>query len=81
MSDIIFKDVSLTKRAPAWKFFHSNEETKLAKSQLGNCSELINWKNELSGLSNHLQLINKKILKWDKSHCNNTDLKAKKSGI
>ena len=28
MSDIIFKDVSLTKRAPAWKFLHSNEEKK-----------------------------------------------------
>ena len=33
MSGIIFKDVSLTKRAPAWKFFHSNEENKLAKCQ------------------------------------------------
>ena len=28
MSDIIFKYVILTKRAPAWKFFHSNEENK-----------------------------------------------------
>ena len=44
MSDIIFKDVSLTKRAPAWKFLHSNEEKKLAKCQLDNCSEVINWK-------------------------------------
>ena len=33
MLDIIFKDVNLTKRAPAWKFFHSNEENKLAKCQ------------------------------------------------
>ena len=33
MLDIIFKDVNLTKRAPAWKFFHSNEEYKLAKCQ------------------------------------------------
>ena len=39
MSDIIFKDVSLTKRAPAWKFFHANEEKRLAKCQIGNCSE------------------------------------------
>ena len=31
MSDIIFKDVSLTKRAPAWQFFHSNEDKKLAR--------------------------------------------------
>ena len=33
MSAIIFKDVSLTKWAPAWKFFHSNEENKLAQRQ------------------------------------------------
>ena len=33
ISDIIFKDVSLTKRAPAWKFFHSNEKNKLSKCQ------------------------------------------------
>ena len=39
MSDIIFKDVSLTKRAQAWKFFHSNEERKLAKCQVDKCSE------------------------------------------
>ena len=53
MSDIIFKDVSLTKRAQAWKFFHSNEERKLAKCQVDKCSEVINWKNGLSGLYNH----------------------------
>ena len=69
MSDIVFKDVSLTKRAPAWKFFHANEEKRLAKCQIGNCSEVINWKNGLSGLSNHLQLIHKKIIKRDKSPC------------
>ena len=56
MSDIIFKDVSLTKRAPAWKFFYSNEDKKLAKCQVDNCSKVINWKNGLSGLSNHTQL-------------------------
>ena len=57
MSDIIFKDVSLTKRAPAWKFFYTNEEKKLAKCQVDKSSECINWKNGLSGLSNHLNLI------------------------
>ena len=56
MSDIIFKDASLTKRAPAWKLFHSNEEKKLAKCQVDKCSD-VNWKNGLSGLSNHLNLI------------------------
>ena len=82
MSDIIFKDVSLTKRAPAWKFFHANEEKRLAKCQIGNCSEVINWKNGLSGLSNHLRLIHKKIIKRDKSPCKTPDAKtAKKSGI
>ena len=48
----VFKDVSLTKRGPAWRFFHSNEEKKLAKCQLDNFSEVINLKNGLSGLSN-----------------------------
>ena len=81
MSDIIFKDVSLTKRAPAWQFFHSNEDKKLAKCQLDNCSEIINWKNGLSGLSNHLRLIHKKIIKQDKSPSKTPDSKAKKSGI
>ena len=81
MSDIIFKDVSLTKRAPAWQFFHSNEDKKLAKCQLDNCSEVINWKNGLSGLSNHLRLIHKKIIKQDKSPSKTPDSKAKKSGI
>ena len=32
MSDIIFKGVSPTKRAPAWKFFHYNEDKKLEES-------------------------------------------------
>ena len=81
MSDIIFKDVSLTKRAPAWQFFHFNEDKKLAKCQLDNCSEVINWKNGLSGLSNHLRLIHKKIIKRDKSPSKTPDSKAKKSGI
>ena len=71
MSDIIFKDVSLTKRAPAWKFFHANEEKRLAKCQIGNCSEVINWKNGLSGLSNHLRLIHKKIIKPKSQELNN----------
>ena len=82
MSDIIFKDVSLTKRAPTWKFFHSNEEKKLAKCQLDNCSEVINWKNGLSGLSNHLRLIHKKVINRDKSPCKTPDSKkAKISGV
>ena len=55
MSDIIFKDVSLIKRAPAWKFFHANEEKRLAKCQIGNCSEVINWMNGSSGLSHNLR--------------------------
>ena len=77
MSDIIFKDVSLTKRAEAWKFFHSNEEKKLAKCQVDKCSEIINWKNGLSGLSNHLRLIHKKIINRDKSTCKTTDSKKR----
>ena len=63
------------------KFFHSTEEKKLAKSQLDNCSEFIKWKNELSGSSNHLWLIHKKIIRRDKSPCNTPDLKAQKSRI
>ena len=42
MSDIIFKDVNLTERAPAWKFFHSNEEKTLAKCHVDKCFEVIN---------------------------------------
>ena len=82
MSDIIFKDVSLTKGAQAWKYFHSNEERKLAKCQVDKCSEVINWNNGLSGLYNHLRLIHKKIINWDKSPCKTPDSKKdKKSGI
>ena len=81
MSDIIFKDMSLSKRAPAWKFFHSNEEKKLAKCQVDKCSEVINWKNGLSGLYNHLRLIHKKIINRDKSPCKTPDSKKDKKNL
>ena len=61
--------MSLTKRAPVWKFFHSNEEKKLAKCQVDKCYEIINWKNGLSGLSNHLNLISKyPLIQVSKKH-------------
>ena len=82
MSDIIFKDVSLKKRAQAWRFFHCNEEKKLAKCQVDKCSEVINWRNGQSGLSNHLRLIHKIIINRDKSPCKTPNSnKDKKSGI
>ena len=55
MSDITFKDVSLTKRAPAWKLLHSNEEEKPSQMTLVSFEA----KNNLYLLTHKTNLINR----------------------
>ena len=54
-SSLIFEDVSATRRAAAWQYFHYNRTESLAQCQIPDCPKIISCKNGMTALTIHLR--------------------------